>query len=611
MSARTIVLLLLAFGLAPMAHAQTAGPVFVDGQAQVVAAFEDPDDWIREELWVETSFDSDGDGAMDRVHVAVTRQAQTDDGLKVPVVYETSPYFAGTASLGDLFWNVEHEIGDTPPSRGAAQKFEARNSPGISRSQEQSWLPRGFAVVHSSSPGTGLSQGCPTVGGSNEALAPKAVVDWLNGRARGFTQPNGGDEVTADWSTGKVGMTGTSYNGALPVMAATTGVDGLEAIIPIAPVTSWYYYYRSNGAVRSPGGYLGEDADVLYDFIHSRDSDRWDYCNQTYRDGEMAHGLSRETGDVTPFWAARDYIAQAGNVRAATLMAHGFNDWNVMTENSFEFAKAIENRGVPVQYYYHQQGHGGAPPMRLMNRWFTRYLYGVENGVENDPRAWIVRENDDRMEPTPYASFPNPESQSVPLYARATRTVADGSNVMGSLSLTRGDAAQGMATLSDDVSQNGQSLSDFAPNAARLLYVTPRLQTPLHLSGVTRVSMRLSSDKPAANVSVWLVSLPWSDGWHKAGGGITRGWADPQNAQALDSSAPLVPGQFVDLSFDLQPDDEIIAAGQMLGLMVFSSDPEFLLHPAAGTQLTLDQDALMVQLPVVGGSEALSAAFGY
>ena len=28
----------------------------------------------------------------------------------------------------------------------------------------------------------------------------------------------------------------------------------------------------------------------------------------------------------------------------------------------------------------------------MMNRWFTRYLYGVENGVENDPKAWIMRE---------------------------------------------------------------------------------------------------------------------------------------------------------------------------------------------------------------------------
>src|SRR5690606_33412839 len=36
--------------------AQRVGPVFVDGQAQVVPAFADSTSWVRERLWVETSF---------------------------------------------------------------------------------------------------------------------------------------------------------------------------------------------------------------------------------------------------------------------------------------------------------------------------------------------------------------------------------------------------------------------------------------------------------------------------------------------------------------------------------------------------------------------------
>ena len=50
-----------------------AAPVFVDGQAQIVPSFADPSAWIRHDLWVETEFDSDGDGRLDRVHVDVTR----------------------------------------------------------------------------------------------------------------------------------------------------------------------------------------------------------------------------------------------------------------------------------------------------------------------------------------------------------------------------------------------------------------------------------------------------------------------------------------------------------------------------------------------------------
>ena len=66
--------------------ATAAKPVFVDGQAQIVPAFEDQTAWIRQTLWVETEFDSDGDGKHDRMFVDVTRPKQTEtEGLKVPV----------------------------------------------------------------------------------------------------------------------------------------------------------------------------------------------------------------------------------------------------------------------------------------------------------------------------------------------------------------------------------------------------------------------------------------------------------------------------------------------------------------------------------------------
>jgi X-Pro dipeptidyl-peptidase len=110
---------------------------------------------------------------------------------------------------------------------------------------------------------------------------------------------------------------------------------------------------------------------------------------------------------------------------------------------------------------------------------------------------------------------------------------------------------------------------------------------------------------------VWLVSLPWVEGRRSSRGGvITRGWADPQNHQSLTESEPLVPGTFYNLTFDLQPDDQIIPAGQQIGLMIFSSDREFTLWPPPGTAMTVDQDATSLRLPVVGGAAALQQAFG-
>ena len=493
----------------------------------------------------------------------------------------------------------EARLGATTKPRVHAAVKRTGERPIISNSHIKKWVPRGYIVVHSSSPGTGLSQGAPTVGGDNESLAPKAVIDWLCGRVKGYSEPKGGEEVIAFWSTGKVGMTGTSYNGTLPLAAATTGVEGLEAIIPIAPNTSYYHYYRSNGLVRSPGGYLGEDIDVLYDFIHSGDESKRAGNNARIRDAEMKNGMDRITGDYNDFWAGRDYLNDMEPMKAALLMSHGFNDWNVMPEHSYRIYKAAKEKGIPSQIYYHQNGHGGPPPVKLMNRWFTRYLHGVENGVENDAKAWIVREDDTQENPTSYADYPNPDAEDITLHLGA------GAPGQGQLVLNK-PATKTTETLVDNYSFSGETLAKAELTDHRLIYVTPKLASDAHISGIPKVSVTLTSSKPAANLSVWLVSLPWNEG-NKAkitDNIITRGWADPQNHRSLSESNPLVPGKSYTVSFELMPDDQIIPKGQQIGLLIFSSDREFTLWPQPGTELTIDLDNTSLTIPVVGGKKA-------
>jgi X-Pro dipeptidyl-peptidase len=411
----------------------------------------------------------------------------------------------------------------------------------------------------------------------------------------------GGEEVRADWSTGKVGMTGTSYNGTLPLAAATTGVDGLAAIIPVAPNTSYYHYYRSNGLVRHPGGWLGEDIDFLFDYIHSGNPATRAYCQRTIRDGEYARGRDRQTGDWNDFWAGRDYLPQTANVKAATLMAHAFNDWNVMPEHSVRIVEALKAKGVPVQMYYHQGGHGGNPPLEMMNKWFTRYLYDVPNGVEQDPKAFIVREGGDRQRPTAYADYPNPDAAGVTLH------LTRGGRTAGALSVDD-RAGQGRETLIDNVELAGSALASLADSPHRLIYASPELAEAIHLSGTARITIRVGASKPAANLSVWLVSLPWVPGANasatEAANVITRGWADPQNDQSLLRGTPLTPGELRTLTFNLQPDDQIIPAGKRIALMIMSSDRDFTLWPTPGTELTVDVDATSITLPVVGGVAA-------
>jgi X-Pro dipeptidyl-peptidase len=621
---------------ARLANAQPkAGPIFQNGMAQVVPAFQDTARWIREDLWVETTLDSDRDGKADRVHVDVTRPGQTaSEGLRVPVLYGSSPYFAGT-SPDFVGWDVQQELGADPKPRGSmtAPPYQGGRRR-ISNALVNEWVRRGFAVVHSEALGTGLSQGCPTVGGDNERMPMKFVVDWLNGRAKGYTAPVGGDEVRAPWSTGKVGMIGTSYEGTLPLATATTGVDGLEVVVPVSPNNSYYHYYRSNGLVRSPGGYLGEDVDVLYDFIASGDTTRRQVCERIWKNGVFAGraGQSRQTGDYNDFWADRDLMAHVKDIKAAVLLAHGLNDYNVMPDHSTRIYDAMKAQGKRVGLYLHQGGHGGNPPLDMLNRWFTHYLYGLDNSVERDPPVWIVHDQNAQaavntaavaasaaqggrgrggVPPTPFASFPVPGTSAVTLYP------AEGGNGTGNLATA---PARGMEKLVDDVAFSGSANASAAQSPNRLLYATPELTDTIHISGYSRVKLRLAASRPAANLSVWLVMLPYDStrrGAESHAGVVARGWADIQNYKSLTDGGyytskapgePLVPGTFYDVTFDLQPTDEFIPAGRRLALMIMSSDRQFTLWPAAGTELSVDLSGSSITIPVVGGRTAVTKA---
>jgi X-Pro dipeptidyl-peptidase len=375
MLAAVVISLPLASATALAAPPQ--GPVFADGQAQPVF---DPNDIVR----VSAPVDSDRDGKDDLVHVEVVRPRATEQGLKVPVVYQASPYFAGGNDVPNH--DVDVEL-NTPAwghhgHHGADERMAAIGpNPQITWRYESYLLARGFAVVYGESLGTGQSTGCPTSGGRNETIGAKSVVDWLNGRARG--QDAAGAAVRAKWSTGKVGMMGVSYNGTLPNAVASTGVQGLEAIVPIAAISSWYDYYRADGAVVAPGTFQGEDLDVLAKYVYTR-ADQ-EICKPVI--AEIERKQDRVTGDYSAFWDERNYLKDVRNVHAAVLEVHGLNDWNVKDTHMGQWYEAIKKAGVPHQLWLHQSGHADPYNLRkdewlvAMNRWFTRYLYKVRNGV--------------------------------------------------------------------------------------------------------------------------------------------------------------------------------------------------------------------------------------
>ena len=372
-----------------------AVPTFVNGMSQAVFA-SGTANYVNEDLWVELDVDSDGDGKKDRVHTDVSRPTETNtDGLKVPVIFEDSPYYAGGPD--QVNWAVDHELGVPPALRALPTNTDGRaHTSTISTVYESTWLPRGYAVVHAESPGSGSSTGCPDSGAPIETQGAVGVIEWLNGKRKAFTTRDGSVEAApVTWHNGNTAMMGTSYNGTLPIAAASTGVEGLKAIVPISAISDWYDYYRANGAVKAPGGYQGEDLDVLTEYVYTRNDENGRaraICRPIIENLKTTQ--DRVTGNRSALWDARNYMTdvKAGKLKAATLIAHGGNDFNVMTKHATQLYDELKKQNIPHQFYFHQGGHGGSPPDYMLNLWFTKYLWNQDNGVQNLPKSYVVRE---------------------------------------------------------------------------------------------------------------------------------------------------------------------------------------------------------------------------
>lgn len=555
------------------AHTDAPAAAIVGGAAWPVYAA-NPQDWVVGEAWVTVPSDSDRDGTPDQAHIRYARAK--DAPATVPIIMEASPYFSGVNEVSNH--NVDHDLYD-PDTRWQPRRVtgaDGHSSTGgvhlLDQWTARTWIPRGFAWVEVDSLGTGGSTGCPTTGGLNETVGPTAVIDWLNGSAHAVDAT--GATLTAPWSNGNVGMIGTSYDGTLPNAVATTGVEGLKAIIAISAISDWYGYYRAGGAVVAPDEYQGEDADVLAKFVLTRTNPK--ICNAVIKD--LARRQDRLTGDKNGFWAERSYLANVDKVRAAVYVAHGLNDWNVKPSQAGRWYQALKAQGVPAKIYWHPGGHGGPPPLNEQVRWFTRYVMGVRNGVDTEPRAIIV--NPLTYRNVRYADWPVPGVTS--------RTAS-----LSTLNLRAGTMAPTL-TFADRPDQTIESFSIEPHRANGLAFATRPLERTTRLSGFASARLRLALGQGNANVSLGIVDLDP----HGLATVVTMGWADPQNRTSLWRTDPISPGQPMTVTVAFEATEHVFAKGHRIGLTLLQTDHDFTIRPPAGKTMTVDTAASTITLPL-------------
>ncbi len=609
---RTGTILLAAAALIPAATlsaaarpsteaAQSAAKPFVQG-TQTVAAY-DYDNAIHERIAVDVpKTDNDENGVTDQITVDIIRPGEAAQaGIDVPVIIQASPYYAGDP----------------------ATYFDAN---GI-RQVYGTWLdnyfvPRGYAVAFVDMPGTNRSTGCTDVGGDFEVLGTKAVIDWLNNRVPGYNPD--GSKAKADWSTGKAGMIGTSWNGTIANSVASTGVRGLETIVPIAAISSWYDYTRSFG-VPFYDAYM----EFLYDYVSN---DKTPRC--VALTDEVEQDSDTRTGSYSKFWDPRNYRLDASKVHASVFAIHGLDDENVKTRHYGEWWDEIAKRNVPRKIFLHQGVHLDGFSFRdayvnQLHPWFDYWLQGLKNDVMKQPQATIMREDGSY---TTEAKWPAAGVKQTKLnLGKAAGAKAGGL----SIAAASGDPISFTGTA--DESTDAVVLDPTTPKSDRAVFLSDTLDKAVRISGTGKVTVRVQSNRAAAGIKARIVdygtatrfrnvtNVPntrvcWGDGNALDTGCyaqtqvntavsdaavVVRTLADVGHYKSLNRKESLKSGKWYDLTFELNADDIVFGAGHRLGL-VLTVEPDNPSIPFTGATLTLDPTRSFLTLPLTGYTQSLA-----
>ncbi|MEE1328154.1 MAG: CocE/NonD family hydrolase, partial [Oscillospiraceae bacterium] len=287
-------------------------------------------DIVRFCVYVETDYDTDGDGKLDLVKAVVQLPRAAMEGeYDAAVIYEARPYCAGenkprpTGKEGPFDNSLLYSTAAPRTKNGVATTAEvaaAADAGDFYFYENLDWydyfLVRGYAVVLSAGPGTRGSEGFETCGSDLETDAFACIIEWLAGKEGrvAYTDKTSNIAIEADWCNGQVGMTGRSYAGTTQFGLATTGVEGLETIVPVAGLADWYEISCAQGMYLRTDAY----ADYLAGLCASRYQDSSDWANiaENYRyylwhldnDEETLYGSYGEKGG---FWDIRNNTRNA------------------------------------------------------------------------------------------------------------------------------------------------------------------------------------------------------------------------------------------------------------------------------------------------------------
>ena len=432
------------------------------------------------------------------------------------------------------WWLPTEKDGNIPPERlpviAMLSPYQTQGNPREADTME-TVVTRGYAYATVHLRGTGLSGGCQEQFSSNEVDDAARAIEWL-GRDAPFTN-------------GSVGASGLSYPGITQIAAAGRGdpekVKYLKAIIPGGVATSQYDYNFFDGvpftgqALAHSAAYNGANS------LPSPGTQRYP-AQRVSCIPEVMAGSADQSGNMTPFWQDRDLRVGAANTTAAVLIYHGHRDEidrEIALAGYFDRLPATTPKHAVIGSWAHaypddvrgttQWGRADWEAMKLA--WFDRYVKGdATAGVEDWPTVQVQdSEGQWRAEPDwPAASGPQ----------RALALSADG--LLGAETPTgSSDFIEGAYT-EGPLGKTGRGREE-----GRLVFSTPPVEGPLHVTGQPVLDVWVQLDRPDAHLAARLEALD------EAGRRIPL--AETMGFRSMQHLDPLVDGRFAQTEAKLPP----------------------------------------------------------
>ncbi len=470
------------------------------------------------------------DGTM--LHADVLLPAPPDEAPEGgwPVIVSMGPYFSAAKTVPT--WS--------PTATGPEERF-ADFIVGAEI------FANGYAWAQVDSRGYGASAGCNDLGGIGEQMDMFATVEHFG---------------EAEWSNGRVGTWGKSYDAWTQVMGVAMNPPHLAAAVIQAPLIEGYRFVYDNGVHFDAGWYLSPSLYLLYDELPHGPADSgpeeviWSTestarAAECWPESEANHTANHDHDSA--FWQERDLKPRASASMVPQFWTMGFQDVNTKPTNLIDVYENL--RGYHKGWFGHWAHVRGNEVHR--EDFFVEVMDFLDVNLKGKP-AYELDVNADQQVRV--------QTQLGDWY------VADGfpaSDVeMFELELLGGTYTDS----NDNVDEAGDGVWTF----------TEPFPHTAHFSGEPRFHVQASGQLPNANL-LTRVYVVGEDGRADL---VSRG------AMLLEQDGTT--GQGATVTFDGWPSDFVIQEGERLAVVLTSTDAE---HQPLWTGGEVEITTASVELP--------------